>query len=114
MENASKALLMAGGILLAIIILALLTRSFGTISNFQKVKLTEEEQEQLDLELQQEKEYQEEYNAQVLQQLTMLNENISKVEFANQNTNVYLYILCFGFLFAFVMAFIYKTIRKFL
>ena len=33
----------------------------------------EEEQEQLDLELQQEKQAQEEYNAQVLQQLTMLN-----------------------------------------
>ena len=77
-------------------------------------KELEEEQEQLDLELQQEKEYQEEYNAQVLQQLTLLNENIAKVEFVNQNTNGYLYILCFGFLFAFVMSFIYKTIRKFL
>ena len=68
-------------------------------------KELEEEQEQLDLELQQEKEYQEEYNAQVLQQLTLLNENIAKVEFVNQNTNGYLYILCFGFLFAFVMSF---------
>lgn len=77
-------------------------------------KELEEEQEQLDLELQQEKQAQEEYNAQVLQQLTLLNENIAKVEFVNQNTNGYLYILCFGFLFAFVMSFIYKTIKKFL
>ena len=40
-------------------------------------------------------------------------ENITKVEFVNQNTNSYLYILCFGFLFAFVMSFIYKNIKKF-
>ena len=48
MENASKALLMAGGILIAIIIIALLVRSFSTISSFQKQKLTEEEQAQLE------------------------------------------------------------------
>ena len=47
MENASKALLMAGGILIAIIIIALLVRSFTTVSIFQKAKLTEEEQAQL-------------------------------------------------------------------
>ena len=47
MENASKALLMAGGVLIAIITIALLVRSFGTISMFQKVKLSEEEQAQL-------------------------------------------------------------------
>lgn len=47
MENASKALLMAGGILLSIIIIAVLVRSFTSISIFQKAKLTEEEQEQL-------------------------------------------------------------------
>lgn len=47
MENASKALLMAGGILIAVIIIALLVRSFTTVSMFQKAKLTEEEQAQL-------------------------------------------------------------------
>lgn len=47
MENASKALLMAGGILIAIITIALLVRSFNTISIFQKAKLSEEEQAQL-------------------------------------------------------------------
>ena len=47
MENASKALLMAGGVLIAILILAILVRSFTTVSNFQKTKLSEEEQAQL-------------------------------------------------------------------
>lgn len=47
MENASKALLIAGGILIAILIIALLVRSFTSISIFQKAKLTQEEQEQL-------------------------------------------------------------------
>lgn len=47
MENASKALLMAGGILIAILIIALLVRSFTSVSIFQKAKLSEEEQAQL-------------------------------------------------------------------
>lgn len=47
MENASKALAMAGGILIAIIIIALLVRSFTTIGIFQKAQLSEEEQAQL-------------------------------------------------------------------
>lgn len=47
MENASKALLMAGGILIAIIIIALLVKSFSSVSSFQKAKLTEEEQAQI-------------------------------------------------------------------
>lgn len=47
MENASKALLMAGGILIAILIIALLVKSFTSVSTFQKAKLTEEEQAQL-------------------------------------------------------------------
>ena len=47
MENASKALLMAGGILIAILIIALLVKSFTAVSMFQKTKLTEEEQAQL-------------------------------------------------------------------
>lgn len=47
MENASKALLMAGGILIAIITIAVLVRSFSSISAFQQSSLTEEEQAQL-------------------------------------------------------------------
>lgn len=47
MENASKALLMAGGVLIAIIIIALLARTSTTIGIFQKNRLTEEQQAQL-------------------------------------------------------------------
>ena len=47
MENASKALLMAGGILIAILLIALLVKSFTTIGAFQKAQLSEEEQAQL-------------------------------------------------------------------
>lgn len=47
MENASKALLMAGGILIALIIIALLLRSFSTISEFKMSQLSQEEQEEL-------------------------------------------------------------------
>lgn len=47
MENTSKALLMAGGVLIAIIMIVLLVRTFTSISIFQKSKLTEEEQAQL-------------------------------------------------------------------
>lgn len=47
MENASKALLMVGGVLIAIIIIAVLVRSYSSISMFQKAQLSEEEQAQL-------------------------------------------------------------------
>ena len=47
MENASKALLMAGGILIAIIIIALLAKTFSNIGEFQMSKLSEEEQQKL-------------------------------------------------------------------
>lgn len=47
MENASKALLMAGGILIAIIIIGLLVRTFSTINQFQMSNLSEEEQQKL-------------------------------------------------------------------
>ena len=48
MENASKALLMAGGILIALIIIALLIRSYTNVSIFQKTKLSQEEQEKIE------------------------------------------------------------------
>lgn len=44
MENATKALQIAGGVLLAILIIALLVRAFTNIKIFQKAKLSEEEQ----------------------------------------------------------------------
>lgn len=47
MENASKALLMAGGVLIAIIMIGLVVKVFGSINLFQKSRLTEEEQAQL-------------------------------------------------------------------
>ena len=47
MENASKALIMAGGILIAIIIIALLVSTFSTINQFQMSNLSEEEQKKL-------------------------------------------------------------------
>lgn len=47
MENASKALLMAGGVLIGLITIVLLLRSFTSISAFQKARLSEEEQAQL-------------------------------------------------------------------
>ena len=47
MENASKALLIAGGVLIAILIIGLLITSFSTISEFQMSQLSEQEQEEL-------------------------------------------------------------------
>ncbi len=47
MENASKALLIAGGVLIAIIIITLLVKTYGNIGAFQKQQLTEEEAAQL-------------------------------------------------------------------
>ena len=47
MENASKALLMAGGVLIAIIMIGLLAKTFGAVNLFQKSQLSEEEQAQL-------------------------------------------------------------------
>ena len=47
MENASKALLIAGGVLIAILIIGLLINSFSTISEFQMSQLSQQEQEEL-------------------------------------------------------------------
>lgn len=47
MENASKALLMAGGVLIAIVTIAFLVKSLSTVQQFQMSQLSEEEQEQL-------------------------------------------------------------------
>lgn len=47
MENASKALLIAGGVLIALIIIGALVNTFSTVGEFEMSKLTQEEQEQL-------------------------------------------------------------------
>lgn len=47
MENATKALSIAGGVLIAILIIAVLVRTFGNIRNFQESQLTAEEERQL-------------------------------------------------------------------
>lgn len=48
MENASKALLMAGGILIALLIVALLVYSFGSMSSYFTQNEKEQEAEQLE------------------------------------------------------------------
>ena len=47
MENASKALLIAGGVLIAIILITVLVRTYGNISIFQRQQLTEDEIEKI-------------------------------------------------------------------
>lgn len=47
MENASKALLMAGGVLIAVLIIALLVYSFGSMSGYFKEEREVEKTEQL-------------------------------------------------------------------
>ncbi|MBO5478576.1 MAG: hypothetical protein J6A04_02520 [Clostridia bacterium] len=47
MENASKALLMAGGVLIALLIIGLLIYSFGTMSGYFETENTKEQAEQL-------------------------------------------------------------------
>jgi hypothetical protein len=47
MENASKALLIAGGVLIAILIIAMLVYSFGSISGYFEEKNSKEEIDQL-------------------------------------------------------------------
>lgn len=47
MENVSKALIIAGSVLIGILILSLLVKSFTSVSLFQKAQLTEEEQKEL-------------------------------------------------------------------
>ena len=47
MENASKALLIAGGVLIAIVTISLLVSSFSTINKFQMSQLSAEEQQRL-------------------------------------------------------------------
>ena len=47
MENASKALLMAGAVFIAVIIIALLVKSISNVSSFQESRLIEQEQEKI-------------------------------------------------------------------
>lgn len=47
MENASKALIMAGGVLIALIIIGILVAFFNNLSDWQKISQTSEEVEQI-------------------------------------------------------------------
>ena len=42
MENATKALLIAGGVLIAIIILTILVKTYGNIGAFQRQQMSQE------------------------------------------------------------------------
>ena len=48
MENATKALLIAGGVLIAIIIISLLIRTYGNISFFHREQISSEEAERIE------------------------------------------------------------------
>ena len=48
MENASKGLLMAGGVLLAVIIISLFVRTYSSIGQFQRQQLSQEEAQQIE------------------------------------------------------------------
>lgn len=48
MENATKALLMAGGVLIAIIIITLLVKTYGNIGAFQRQQMSIKEAEQIE------------------------------------------------------------------
>lgn len=48
MENATKALLIAGGVLIAIIILTILVKTYGNIGAFQRQQMSQEEAEQIE------------------------------------------------------------------
>lgn len=48
MENATKALIIAGSILISVIVISLLMMTFGKIGTFQKNQRTEEEAEQIE------------------------------------------------------------------
>ena len=48
MENASRALLIAGSVLVAIIVITLLVRTYGNIGNFQRQQLSVEEAQKLE------------------------------------------------------------------
>ena len=71
--------------------------------------LEKEEEEKLS-----QQEYQLSYDQEVLNQLTLLNENISKVDYNTQTTYSYSYVLTFGLLFTLVIFLIYKTIKRFI
>ncbi len=48
MENATKALLMAGGVLISIIVISLLVRTYGNIGQFKRQQLSAEEAERIE------------------------------------------------------------------
>lgn len=89
MENASKALLMAGGILIAIIILTLLIRTYGNIGAFQKQQLTAEEAKQIE---EYNKDYTK-YDGQYIygtEVVTVINRATNEKQKSGQETKIYI------------------------
>lgn len=92
MENATKALLMAGGILIAIIIITLLVRTYGNIGAFQKQQLTAEEAEQIE---EYNKEYTK-YDGQYVygtEVITIINRATNEKQKSGQETKIYIRIV---------------------
>lgn len=48
MGNASRALIMAGGVLIAVIILTVLIKTYSSVGNFQRQQMSQEEAEQIE------------------------------------------------------------------
>lgn len=92
MENATKALLMAGGILIAIIIITLLIRTYGNIGAFQKQQLTAEEARQIE---EYNKEYTK-YDGQYVygtEVITVINRATNEKQKSGQETKIYIKIV---------------------
>lgn len=87
MENATKALLMAGGVLIAIIIISLLVRTYGNIGAFQKQQLSAEEAEKLEA---YNKEYTKYLNQYVYgtELITVINKAVNNNQNGGTNINV--------------------------
>lgn len=89
MENASKALLMAGGVLIAIIIISLLVKTYGNIGTFQKQQISVEEAERIE-------EYNKEYTKYLNQYvygtevITVINKSINDSQ--KMGFNIYVYV----------------------
>lgn len=89
MENASKALLMAGGVLIAIIIISLLVKTYGNIGAFQKQQISAEEAERIE-------EYNKAYTKYLNQYvygtevITVINKSINDSQ--KMGFNIYVYV----------------------
>ena len=90
MENATKALLIAGGVLLAIIIISLLVRTYGNISLFQRQQVSAEEAERIES---YNKEYTKYLNQYVYgtEVITAINKTVNNNTKTNDNIEIKIY-----------------------